>query len=104
MFGYVWKLMCHMMMEYSDFIIDHSIWFDTFFFGNYRMDMHLIQMIVFSLLGGFLATMNIWAASCDHVRFHLNDVYMVALMTLWMVLFSLVYNYQHPHQIYLIII
>lgn len=29
--------------------------------------------------------MNVWAVSKDHIRFHLNDVYMVSLMALWMI-------------------
>jgi glycerol uptake facilitator-like aquaporin len=42
-------------------------------------------MIIISIIAGFLSTMNVWAVSWDHVRLHLNDVYMVSLMILWMV-------------------
>jgi len=56
------------------------------------MQMSIIPMIIFSLLAGTLSTMNIWVAKRDHMRFHLNDVYMILLMTSWMVLFDSVYN------------
>ena len=54
------------------------------------MEMNLGVMILISIIAGFLSTMNIWAVSWRHTRLHLNDVYMVALMVLWMVaLYSL---------------
>ena len=54
--------------------------------------MNILPMIIMSILAGFLSTMNVWANSRSHVRFHLNDVYMVALMTSWMVLFDSLYH------------
>jgi hypothetical protein len=47
------------------------------------------------IVAGFLSTMNFWVASADHVRFHLNDVYMVLLMVGWMVLLHTAIHYQH---------
>ena len=66
------------------------------------MDMHMsiLPMIIFSLLAGTLSTMNIWVAKSDDIRFHLNDVYMILLMTSWMVFFDSVYNYKPDHLIY----
>lgn len=54
--------------------------------------MQLYIMFLFSLLAGFLSTMNIFAYRYDDVRFHINDVYMVILMSLWMILFMLLYD------------
>jgi hypothetical protein len=39
------------------------------------------------ILSGLLTTMNVWVDKFDDVRFSLNDVYMVLLMTGWMFLF-----------------
>jgi hypothetical protein len=47
------------------------------------------DMTVTSVLAGFLSTMNMWVYRLDDARFHLNDVYMVLLMTCWMMLFTL---------------
>jgi hypothetical protein len=41
-------------------------------------------MIVSSFIAGYLSTMNIWTVNIKHVRWHLNDLYMVLLMTSWM--------------------
>lgn len=41
-------------------------------------------MLASSVLAGLLSTMNVWAIDRRHVKFHLNDVYMAALMTAWM--------------------
>jgi hypothetical protein len=43
------------------------------------------------IISGFLSTMNVWADSVDDIRFSINDVYMVLLMTGWMFLFMGVY-------------
>ena|SRR5579872_3654557 len=45
-------------------------------------------MIIISILAGLLSTMNIWADKIEHVRWHLNDIYMALLMTGWMMIFS----------------
>ena len=44
-------------------------------------------MIINNIIAGFLTTMNLWTISFKHVYFHLNDVFMVTLMTLYMSLF-----------------
>ena len=45
------------------------------------------------ILSGLLSTMNVWVDKLDDVRFSLNDVYMILLMTGWMFLFmGLVYQ------------
>lgn len=54
---------------------------------------HFIEMIFIMILAGALSTMNMWVSSWEHIRFSLNDVYMITLMTGWMVLFmSLLYK------------
>lgn len=57
--------------------------------------MTMISMILSSLVSGFLSTMNMWVVKWNHVRFHLNDTYMVLLMTLWMMLFTYLIYYNH---------
>jgi Domain of unknown function (DUF305) len=44
------------------------------------------KMIGIMILAGLLSTMNVWAYSIDDVRFTLNDIYMISLMTGWMIL------------------
>lgn len=51
-------------------------------------NMIILLMIISSFLAGYLSTMNIWAVNIKHVRWHLNDVYMVVLMTAWMIILS----------------
>jgi hypothetical protein len=36
---------------------------------------------------GLLSTMNVWANSIDDIYFSFNDLYMVGLMSSWMILF-----------------
>jgi hypothetical protein len=48
---------------------------------------HYTVMFFIMILSGFLSTMNVWADSADDMRFSINDVYMVFLMTGWMFLF-----------------
>ena len=44
------------------------------------------------IAAGALSTMNVWAARLDDIRYSLNDAYMIALMTGWMILFMGLYN------------
>jgi len=44
-------------------------------------------MFFIMILSGALSTMNMWVDKWDDVRFSLNDVYMILLMTGWMFLF-----------------
>ena len=45
----------------------------------------IFLMIILSFVAGYLSTMNIWVVNIKHIRWHLNDVYMVLLMTGWMI-------------------
>ena len=52
-----------------------------------------IIMFFIMILSGLLSTMNVWVDKLDDVRFSLNDVYMIILMTGWMFLFmGLIYQ------------
>jgi hypothetical protein len=44
-------------------------------------------MILIMILSGFLSSMYIWADKLSDVRIAYNDIYMVGLMTSWMILF-----------------
>jgi len=48
---------------------------------------HYVAMFFIMIVSGALSTMNIWVDKWDDVRFSLNDVYMILLMTGWMFLF-----------------
>ena len=48
-------------------------------------------MFFIMLLSGALSTMNVWANSIEDIQFHLNDVYMILLMTGWMFFFMGIY-------------
>jgi hypothetical protein len=45
---------------------------------------HYIEMICIMLVAGVLSTMNVWAVSSHHLYLSLNDLYMILLMTGWM--------------------
>lgn len=44
-------------------------------------------MFLIMLISGALSTMNVWVDTYTDIRFSLNDVYMIFLMTGWMFLF-----------------
>lgn len=44
-------------------------------------------MFFIMILSGALSTMNVWVDKFDDVRFSLNDVYMILLMSGWMLCF-----------------
>ena len=44
---------------------------------------YFITILVVSRIAGMLSTMNIWANDIGDVRFHMNDFYMVILITSW---------------------
>ena len=44
-------------------------------------------MIICMVLAGYASTMNMWIDNIDDFRFSLNDLYMVGLMTGWMLFF-----------------
>lgn len=54
---------------------------------NHSPNSMIMMMIIIMIISGLLSTMNLWADSVSHVRFHINDVYMISLMTGWMILF-----------------
>jgi len=52
--------------------------------NNYN---HNLVMFIIMILSGALSTMNMWVDKYDDIRFSLNDVYMIGLMTGWMFFF-----------------
>lgn len=46
--------------------------------------MHYIEMICIMMIAGVLSTMNVWVVSTKHLYLSLNDLYMILLMTGWM--------------------
>jgi hypothetical protein len=61
-------------------------------------------MIAIAIISGLLSTMNMWADEFDHVRLHINDIYMILLMTGWMFVLTNIYqnisgafNAMHDH-------
>ena len=49
--------------------------------------MHHKEMVIIMILSGLLSTMNIWVDKIEDINFSLNDVYMISLMTGWMLFF-----------------
>ena len=59
------------------------------------MQMHqesLLPMIIISIIAALLSTMNVWSFDINHIRIHLNDIYMALLMTFWMIMLESGYN------------
>jgi hypothetical protein len=52
---------------------------------------HFLEMAIIMIISGILSTMNMWAYSFSHIRFSLNDMYMISLMTGWMLFFMGIY-------------
>ena len=52
---------------------------------------HNIVMFVCMVLAGAFSTMNVWVEKIEDIRYSLNDVYMILLMTGWMFLFMGLY-------------
>lgn len=52
---------------------------------------HYIVMIIVNILAGLLSTMNVYVAKLSDISFSLNDVYMVGLMTSYMIFFMSLY-------------
>jgi hypothetical protein len=55
------------------------------------MDHNLI-MVIYMIIGGLLSSMYIWVDKVDDIRITLNDIYMISLMTGWMLLFMNIGN------------
>ena len=53
---------------------------------------HYAIMSAMMVGAGMLSTMNVWAEQWDDIRFSLNDLYMILLMTGWMLLFMGAYD------------
>jgi hypothetical protein len=54
---------------------------------------HYIIMFFIMILSGLLSTMNVWVDKYDDIRFSINDVYMILLMSGWMFFFmGLIYQ------------
>lgn len=49
--------------------------------------LHFLAMTGIMILSGLLSTMNVWADKWDDIRLSINDLYMIFLMTGWMLLF-----------------
>lgn len=56
-----------------------------------NMRAHYIVMFIIMILSGLLSTMNVWVDKIDDIRFSMNDLYMILLMTGWMFLFTGLY-------------
>lgn len=48
---------------------------------------HYFFMFFVMILSGLLSTMNVWVDKYEDIRFSMNDIYMILLMTGWMFLF-----------------
>lgn len=55
--------------------------------SNHTQTNHYIIMFLIMVISGLLSTMNIWVDKLDDIRISLNDVYMILLMSGWMLLF-----------------
>lgn len=53
----------------------------------HQQNTHYAVMFFIMLVAGLLSTMNVWVDKMDDIRFSLNDLYMILLMTGWMFLF-----------------
>jgi hypothetical protein len=49
-------------------------------------------MVIYMIIGGLLSSMYIWVDKVDDIRITLNDIYMISLMTGWMLLFMNIGN------------
>ena len=50
-----------------------------------------LVMIIIMILSGIMSTMNMWTDKLDDIRLSLNDVYMISLMSGWMLFFTGIY-------------
>jgi hypothetical protein len=57
---------------------------------------HYTVMFFIMILSGLFSTMNMWADKLDDIRFSINDIYMILLMTGWMFLFMGIYYKEFP--------
>lgn len=52
---------------------------------------HYFVMFIIMIISGLLSTMNIWSDKLSDIRFSLNDLYMILLMSGWMIGFMGIY-------------
>ena len=57
---------------------------------------HYLVMFIIMIISGLLSTMNIYADKLSDIRWSLNDVYMILLMTGWMIALMAIY-YKNLH-------
>lgn len=57
--------------------------------------MSIVNMFMISVFAGLLSGMNVWAVNINHMRLHLNDIYMAILMAGWMLLLETLVYYKH---------
>ena len=55
--------------------------------SNHTQTNHYVVMFLIMVISGLLSTMNVWVDKLDDIRISLNDVYMILLMSGWMLLF-----------------
>ena len=55
--------------------------------NHYNHYNHYVVMFFIMVVSGLLSTMNVWVDKLDDIRISLNDVYMILLMSGWMLLF-----------------
>ena len=55
---------------------------------------HYIVMFFIMIISGLLTTMNVWVDKWEDIRFSINDLYMILLMTGWMFSFMGLYYKQ----------
>ena len=48
---------------------------------------HYITMFLLMVVAGALSTMSVWADKLSDIRYSLNDLYMILLMSGWMIFF-----------------
>jgi len=53
---------------------------------------HYIIMAVIMIISGLLSTMNVWTDKYQDIRYSINDIYMILLMTGWMLFFMGLFN------------
>lgn len=57
---------------------------------------HYLVMFIIMIISGLLSTMNIYADKLSDIRWSVNDVYMILLMTGWMIALMAIY-YKNLH-------
>lgn len=70
-----------------------------------HMPMSNTTMFVISIIAGFFVTMNTWVYESSDIRLlHMNDIYMILLMAVLMIFFSMVYMRDSNTNMYMICI